>query len=69
MQKPYAPSSTIAVRCAKPALDCDALAPGMLLNADLYDNNGVLLVSKGHEVAATLVKRLQGMAEASSAVG
>ena len=46
------------------SLDCVALAPGMLINADVYDKNGVLLVSKGHEVTATLVKRLQGMAEA-----
>lgn len=46
------------------SLECEALAPGMLINADVYDKNGVLLVSKGHEVTATLVKRLQGMAEA-----
>ncbi len=38
------------------------LASGMFINADVHDKNNVLMVSKGQEVTATLVRRLRGMA-------
>jgi hypothetical protein len=42
------------------------LSPGMLINADVHDKLGVLLVSKGQEVSETLVRRLQTLARAGA---